>query len=207
MRAKDAPREAFTGPIKINDLFLDEPVVRDLALSRRLSEILAQLLGGTPMVCNSLNFLWGSQQPDHFDSWYMPPPVANKMVVSSICLEDVRPQAGPLAYYPGSHRIEPYRFSHGGIHAIEEEMPACRAYVESRIDAAGCRREIFLGKAGDVFLWHGQLLHGGSPIENTTLTRKTLVTHYWRACDVSPELASRVHDNGYHLAREHQAVA
>ena len=35
--AADAPREAFEGPIKINDLFLDKPEVRHLALSAELS--------------------------------------------------------------------------------------------------------------------------------------------------------------------------
>ena len=139
------------------------------------------------MVCNSLNFLWGSQQPDHFDTWYMPPPVANKLVVSSICLEDVRPDAGPLVYYPGTHKIEPYRFSRGGIHAVSEEMPACRAYVEEQVRKIQTERREFLGKAGDVFLWHGQLLHGGTGIRNLNYTRKTLLTHYWRA-RTTPEL-------------------
>ncbi len=134
-RAAEAPREAFGGPIKVNDLFLDEPEVRHLALNQRLTAILSALLDGPPMVCNSLNFMWGSQQPAHFDSWYMPPPVENKMAVSSICLEDVYPDAGPLTYFPGSHKLKPYRFSHGGIHAVEAEMPACRAYLEEQLSS------------------------------------------------------------------------
>lgn len=224
-RGSEAPPEVFEGPVKINDLFLDEPAVRNIALSERLTQVLAQLLDGPPMVCNSLNFLWGSQQPDHFDTWYMPPPLPpprppgllarligrkpdeprqDKLAVSSVCLEDVHPDAGPLVYYPGSHKISPYRFSHGGIHAREEEMPACRAYVEEQIRKAGIVKEEFRGKSGDVFIWHGQLLHGGTPIRNPALTRKTLVTHYWRALDVPPEKAVRVHDTGYYEKRGHQ---
>ncbi len=206
-RAAEAPSEVFQGPVKINDLFLDEPKVRHLALSKKLTKILAELLDGTPMVCNSLNFIWGSQQPDHIDSWYMPPIVENKLAVSSICLEDVSPDAGPLTYHPGSHKIPPYRFSHGGIHAIEAEMPACRAYLEDQLRNSGVKREVFLGKAGDVFLWHGQLLHGGSHIKELTRTRRTLVTHYWRAQDVEPERAIEVHRTGFYLKREHQASA
>ena len=205
-RGRSAPKEAFQGPIKINDLFLQEPEVRNLALNERLTRVLSELLDGAPMVCNSLNFLWGSQQPDHFDSWYMPPPVENKMVVSSICLEDVHPEAGPLVYYPGTHKIPPYRFSHGGIHAVESEMDACRAYLQEQLQRTGAERRAFLGKAGDVFLWHGQLLHGGTPINNLGRTRKTLVTHYWRAEDVEQERAIKVHRSGYYLKREHQAA-
>ncbi len=225
-RASDAPREVFDGPIKINDLFLDEREVRNLALNERLTKLLSKLLQGTPLVCNSLNFIWGSQQPDHFDTWYMPSPVRpepprrglasllpkppapryDRLAVSSICLEDTHPDAGPLVYYPGSHKLPPYRFSHGGIHAVNEEMPACRAYVEEQLRKANIERKEFLGKAGDVFVWHGQLLHGGSHINNPALTRKTLVTHYWRAHDVEPERAVKVHETGYYLRREHQSV-
>lgn len=223
-RAADAPPEVFRGPIKINDLFLDEPEVRNLALNERLTKALSELLGGTPLVCNSLNFIWGSQQPDHFDTWYMPspgpreppgllrrllpasPPRQDHLAVSSICLEEAHPDAGPLVYYPGSHKIPPYRFSHGGIHAVNEEMPACRAYVEEQIRKRKIPKQQFLGKAGDVFLWHGQLLHGGSGIKNPALTRKTLVTHYWRVQDVEPERAVKVHETGYYLRREHQAA-
>jgi ectoine hydroxylase-related dioxygenase (phytanoyl-CoA dioxygenase family) len=206
LRAVEAPAEAFRGPIKINDLFIDEPEVRDLALNRKLTQILSELLDGAPIICNSLNFLWGSQQPDHFDTWYMPPPVQNKLAVTSICLEDVSPHAGPLAYYPGTHRIPPYRFSHGGIHAIESEMPAGRAYIAEQMAAMKSERKEFIGRQGDVFLWHGQLLHGGSRITEMRQTRKTLVTHYWRAQDVEPHFAFQVHESGYYYRRGHSSA-
>jgi len=207
LRGVDVPIEAFAGPIKINDLFLQEAAVQRLALNKRLSDILSKLLDGPPLLCNSLNFIWGSQQVDHFDTWFMPPPIENKMAVSSICLEDVRPDAGPLAYYPGSHKIPPYRFSHGGIHMVPEELAACRSYVEDQLRHMNAERHVYLGKAGDVFLWHGQLLHGGSPIEDLTRTRKTLVTHYWRAQDVEPERVATVYGHGRYLKRELHAVA
>lgn len=224
-RAVEAPREVFNGPIKINDLFLDEPEVRNLALSERLTKILSGLLDGAPLVCNSLNFIWGSQQPDHVDSWFMPAPVRNarerhwwqpkppepldfnnRLAVSSICLEDVHPGAGPLVYYPGSHKIPPFRFPNGGFAALQDGTEQCSNYVHEQIAKAGLRREEFLGKAGDVFLWHGQLVHGGSVIGEPSRTRKTLVTHYWRAADVDPSRAVKVHETGFHEKRGHQEL-
>ena len=236
-RAREAPRQVFEVPVKINDLFLDEPEVRHLAVNDRLAALISELLRGAPMVCNSLNFIWGSQQPDHCDSWFMPPPsrfatkhakalslrigpmkvllnrgfeflksrerpAQDRLAVSSICLEDVHPDAGPLTYFPGSHRIPAYRFSHGGIHAVKEELAESRAYMEQKIQEAGLKREEFMGKAGDVFLWHGQLLHGGSRINEPSRTRKTLVTHYWRAGDVPRERRVRVHGSAFYQKRE-----
>lgn len=228
-RAVEAPREVFAGPIKINDLFLDESAVRNLALSEQLTMLLAELLGGAPLICNSLNFVWGSQQPDHVDSWFMPAPVPqprkashsplswwrrnpqepldfnHRLAVSSICLEDVHPHAGPLVYYPGSHKIPPYRFSHGGFAALQDGTDKCTDYVHQEIAKARLPREEFLGKAGDAFLWHGQLVHGGSPIIELSRTRRTLVTHYWRAADKDPSEVVKVHETGFYEKRGHQA--
>jgi ectoine hydroxylase-related dioxygenase (phytanoyl-CoA dioxygenase family) len=205
-RATEAPKEVFHGPVKINDLFLEQAEVRALALDEKLTKIISTLFGGAPLVCNSLNFIWGSTQPDHFDTWYMPPRVPNKMVVSSICLEDVHPDAGPLVFYPGTHKIPPYRFSHGGIHAVPAEMDAARAYITKKLAETSAERKEFLGRAGDVFLWHGQLFHGGSAIKDHNRTRKTLVTHYWRAQDVEPSRRAKVHATGYYELRQHQAA-
>lgn len=85
-------------------------------------------------------------------------------------------------------------------------MPACLAYVEKQIKDAGITQEQFLGKAGDVFLWQGQLLHGGAQIKDAALTRKTLVTHYWRVQDVPSDRVIRVHDTGFYEKRAHQPV-
>ena len=34
--------------------------------------VLGELLDGPPVVCNSLNFIQGSEQTEHIDSWFMP---------------------------------------------------------------------------------------------------------------------------------------
>ena len=85
---------------------------------------------------------------------------------------------------------------------MKEELPESRAYMEQKIQEAGLKREEFMGKAGDVFLWHGQLLHGGSCINEPSRTRKTLVTHYWRAGDVPRERCVRVHGAAFYEKRE-----
>jgi len=105
MRLADAPDEAFRRPIKFNDLMLECAEIRACNLHPRLVPILDALLDGPPVACNSLNFIQGSEQTEHIDSWFMPPPVPDKMVVTSVCLEDVHPDAGPLFYLPGSQKI------------------------------------------------------------------------------------------------------
>ncbi|MFK7883712.1 MAG: hypothetical protein AB8F26_05965 [Phycisphaerales bacterium] len=37
---------------------------------------------------------------------------------------------------------------------------------------------VFLPKRGDVLIWHAYLAHGGTPIKNPELTRRSYVTHH-----------------------------
>lgn len=163
----------------------------------------ATVLGCEPMAINSLNFRYGSQQPDHVDSWYMPPQKANSMAVASVCLDDIDPEAGPVIYYPGSHHIPPFVFSHGRIDAVAEEMPDCSAYYRREVEARGLRAVPFLGRKGDVLVWHCQLLHGGSPISCPGRTRSSLVVHYWGSNCVGPHRRRRVEGGGVMLDRDY----
>jgi ectoine hydroxylase-related dioxygenase (phytanoyl-CoA dioxygenase family) len=186
--AKMAHRNAI---YKLNNLFLRLPEVRRIAYSPVLRAVLIDLLEGEPLICNSLNFERGSQQPFHFDTWYMPPPVDTRMVAVNIALEPVDGNNGPFTYYPGSHKIPPWRFSDGRLNYKHEESNAMFDYVNAEIKRRGLKPERFSGEAGDVFLWHAHLYHGGAPITDPSRTRKSLVVHYWRVGDLPPEKVRR----------------
>ena len=130
MRFRDAPDEARMVPYKLNDLYLASALVKETVLDPDLLTILDSLLDGEPVVCNSLTFERGSQQRFHFDTFYMPPLVENKMLATWIALEDCSAAAGPLRYYPGSHKIAPYRFSDGRLNASPDEMGDFDEYID-----------------------------------------------------------------------------
>lgn len=204
LKLVDAPESAIQGAHKVNDLYLESKACRNLNLNRKLCRILETLLGDKPLVINSLSFKKGSQQPHHFDTYYMPPMVKDMMAVTSICLEDQSLETGPLSYYPESHKILPYVFSHGGIHAVPEEMEQATQYIQSELEKRNLKPKTFVGNAGDVFIWHAQLYHGGLPITDHEKTRKTLVTHYWRKHDVEQHRVATIKSGGNYLIREHQ---
>ncbi len=175
--AKDQPR------LKINDLFLNYEEMRQLSLNASLVAILADLLPDAPVLCNTLSLDYGSQQPLHIDSMYMTPLTDYHLVATWIALEDCHPDAGPLRYLPGSHKIPIYRFSNGSACAIESEMAQWNDYIQQKVQQLGLQEETFLPKAGDVFIWHAQLLHGGSKINDLNRTRKSIVSHYYTKND------------------------
>lgn len=192
---------------KVNDLFLESAVIRSAGLNQKLTPILRTLLGHTPVLCNSLSFQQGSNQPDHVDALYMTPQTNGHLIAIWIALEDCHPDAGPLRYFPGSHRIPPYVFSNGLHHFVPDEMSEWESYMQSQVRALGLEPTVFPARKGDVFVWSCYLLHGGSPIVDTTLTRKSLVFHYYSEHDARRTNSHIIPDSGgFWLHRAHQPV-
>lgn len=196
-----------TRRFKFNDFYLISDEVRELALDRGLSELLAALLGEPAVLCNSLNFQKGSNQPKHIDSLYMTPQTTQALIATWTAFEDAHPDSGPLVYYPGSHLIPLYRFKDGTHHASPDEMPAWNAYIESQLRERNIPEKVFLARKGDLFIWHSDLLHGGGKINDQNRTRNSLVCHYYGEadcrklkCDLAP-----LH-RGYWMRRLRQPV-
>jgi len=182
-RMSNLSQEEKQHPFKVNDLYLDYAEVRHLSLDGQLAGILKTLLGEPPVLCNTLSLDYGTQQALHVDALYMTPFTDGHLIATWIAFEDCHPDAGPLTYLPGSHKIPLYRFSDGSYHEIFEEKPQWQAYMKQKVEEYGLKEERFLPKKGDVFIWHANFLHGGSPIADPNRTRKSLVSHYFTKSD------------------------
>lgn len=194
--------------MKINDLYLNLPAVRHLALSERLAPLLQRILGQPVVLCNSLYFEKGSAQPPHVDSIYMTPRTPGHLVATWIALEDTHEAAGPLEYFPRSHLIEPFIFSSGSRHFVADEMKKWHEYIDAQVTKRGLQRQSFLAKKGDVFIWSSNLLHGGAPIRDDSLTRRSLVFHYYSLSDATALQSTLEPLSGnYWMARPPQPVS
>jgi hypothetical protein len=204
IRFRNAPDEARMAPYKLDDVYLVSDVARSMVLDEKLVRVLDRLLVGAPVAFNSLTFERGSQQDFHFDTFYMPPSVPNKMCASWIALEDVDESAGPLVFYPGSHKIPPYYFSDGRLNVTVEELGSFREYIERELETRGLRSVSFPARAGDVFIWHAQLFHGGAAILDMNRTRRSIVTHYFRVREMAPGAVVDIGGGRFYLQRSHQ---
>jgi hypothetical protein len=199
--------EARSERSKLNHLYLYDPRVLGLLLSDKIQDRIASLLDGAPLLFNGLNLDIGSEQRLHFDTFYMPPRTPNKMAVVWLALEDIHPDSGPLVYYPKSHLIPPYVFRHGEIWALADEMDAFDRYIAPELASRGLALVPFTARKGDLFIWHAQLYHGGSRIENPARTRKSMVAHYWRAEDYPADWIMEGRPGRYLLKPERMFVA
>ena len=170
---------------KFNSIHSISNAAAHLSLSELVMDFLRHVFMSPAVALQSLTFYKGSQQSAHVDYPYVrcQSKLAH-LAASWIPLEDIQADAGPLIYYPGSHKIAISDFFDWGKGSIVYEPDSTRTpaefsnYLEQKVRAASIKPEIFLPKRGDVLIWHGNLVHKGSEIGDHALTRKSYVTHY-----------------------------
>jgi ectoine hydroxylase-related dioxygenase (phytanoyl-CoA dioxygenase family) len=196
-------REAAPG-LKLNDLHRYFEAARALAFADPIIHFLDELFGSAPGLIQSLTFWKSSEQSLHQDFSYVHHHSRlGHLAAAWIPLEDISDRAGPLVYYKGSHRLEPdqfYDWDGGGILAPRNGDPARAAgygpYLEALIETQGWTPSIYLPRRGDVLIWHGALIHGGTPMRDPALTRRSYVCHYTAAANHKAMARHRVGD-GY----------
>jgi hypothetical protein len=153
----------------------------------RLARILDFLFGKPTGIYSSLYFEFGSQQPMHRDSPFFHTYPKNQFAGCWIALEDIHPDAGPLMYVPGGHRL-----------AIDQR----KIFRDVQLENPGRGHDWWLGQAlqmyygtvitwareqgeprtlavskGDVVIWHPELPQGGSPARDPLRAGRSIVFH------------------------------
>ncbi|MFD1873122.1 phytanoyl-CoA dioxygenase family protein [Hymenobacter bucti] len=164
--------------------FEKSPLIRQAAEDPQLRTLLTALLGHEARLFQSINFLSGSEQHTHSDSIHMSTYPLGGLIAAWVALEDITPENGPLHYFPGSHQL-PYYLNadydnQGSAWFIgAKDYSAYEDFIKQRVADLGLKKQVFLAKKGDIFIWHANLLHGGEPQTNKDLTRKSMVLHYF----------------------------
>ena len=207
----DLTAEELNSPgLKFNSIHTISRAAARLSLTREVSVFLSHVFRDSPCAMQSLTFYKGSQQPIHIDYPYVrcQSQVA-QLAASWIPLEDIHPDAGPLAYYPSSHHSEISGFFDWGDGSVLLEPDSSRTpmelsdYLAERMRSAGIPQRVYCPRKGDVLVWHGNLSHEGTAIRDAALTRKSYVTHYtslgaYPKAHLKPEAPE-----GGWIAREH----
>lgn len=183
-RFSDALPEADRKPrYRIVDLQVASAVAMRLYLEPTLHRYASLILGETAVATQSLYFEFGSQQPLHRDSTVVPTPEFGHLVAAWIALEDISDASGPLMYVPGSQRFAFYDFAPGRcVYDPTQDTPAdvekAMAFYTRQLTDSGLPTKRFLGRRGEVLIWHSALMHGGAEPADDHQTRKSFVVHY-----------------------------
>ncbi len=169
--------------LRVQDGWRTDADVRAIACNQAVLDLLGKLYGRRAFPFQSLNFPVGTQQHYHSDSIHFSSIPERFMCGVWVALEDIHPDAGPLIYYPGSHKW-PVLYNDligkvvGGEADFVAQDPYKRAW-QAMVEASGVKPEVFCAKKGQALIWAANLLHGGSRQKDPARTRWSQVTHYY----------------------------
>lgn len=181
MPISELPEEALkSNHLRIMDFHNQSVAGKKLALHEHLTSFLRHIFGDTPVAMQTLTFIHGTEQPWHQDHAFVVAGIPSHLAASWIALEDVREDAGPLGLVPGSHSIRKFDFGNGMFMTPDSHHDEHNflEHIQEQNQGRGVEEKLFLGKKGDVLLWHAALAHRGTPAKDPSQTRKSLVTHY-----------------------------
>lgn len=181
--------------LKLVDVHTNSVLARQINLYPHLTRYLSLIFERPVLAFQTLTFADGTQQPIHQDTAYVRIDSPMEMVATWIALEDISEGSGELEFFVGSHQLPDFPFADDpGLIGDEKWFPEGqskwfngkdeqnhRAYLSWLVEESekrGFPRKKFRAKKGDVLIWTNDLAHGGSRIEDETLTRRSIVTHY-----------------------------
>ncbi|MFC3080021.1 phytanoyl-CoA dioxygenase family protein [Phenylobacterium terrae] len=169
---------------RATDAWAHNESVRRIAANAKIVELLGRLYGRPAFPFQTLNFAIGSQQDIHVDLVHFASSPENYMCGVWLALEDIAEGAGPLRYYPGSHRWPAVFNEHVGRRPTSDGDPyadlgAFEAVWERLAQVHGAQEVRFHPRKGQALIWAAGLHHGGAPHTDRTRTRFSQVTHYF----------------------------
>jgi len=174
----------FTGK-KIMDAFRSSELInKNYFRNTRLLNLLNFVMGKNIVPFQTINFIQGSEQLAHSDSIHMTSEPLGYLVATWTALEDTNETNGPLFYYPGTHKLpyvtcQDYQSGNTKWQLGKNTYQKYEDKIAAIINEQQLRKEYFYASKGDVFIWHANLLHGGSAITKKGATRKSMVAHYF----------------------------
>jgi hypothetical protein len=171
------------GGMRVHDAWKFDANARALAVNARIIDILSRIYGRRAWPFQTLNFPVGTEQHYHSDSVHFSSYPERFMCGVWVALEDVHEDAGPLLYYPGSHRWPIYTNEHLGICGAQQAGLPGQATWEplwrELVRKNGIAQARFIPRRGQALIWAANLLHGGDRHLDRNRTRHSQVTHYY----------------------------
>jgi hypothetical protein len=180
---EDPTSDKTIGERRIQDAWVFDEDVRAIAANEAVLDLLSKLYGRRAFPFQTLNFPVGTQQDAHSDSVHFSSLPERFMCGVWLAMEDIGPDAGPLFYYPGSHRWPIMTNGLIGRRGYGSDLGSAQDPYglawSALAEAHGVKEDIFLARKGQALIWCANLLHGGSLQTNSSLTRWSQVTHYY----------------------------
>jgi ectoine hydroxylase-related dioxygenase (phytanoyl-CoA dioxygenase family) len=167
--------------------YLEKDYIRNIGTYEPLLKVLDQILDGQVGLHLNLTNVRSTERMWHQDDYLNPDYIQGRYVAVWVAVNDIHPDSGPFQYVPKSNnwgrltrsqiqKEYPLEFIRGDWTITTQERVA--EFYENEIEKRNEKVVSFLGKKGDVLIWHGWLIHRGSKPVNPNIFRPSLILHY-----------------------------
>lgn len=144
----------------------------DWMLDPRLGAVFEQLLGKAPLAVQTMLYFkpaGARGQALHQDQFYLRVQPGT-CIAAWMALDDCDEENGCLQVVSGSHRLPVL---------CPEDADTTQSFTDVTVPlSAGMQPEPVIMRAGDVFFFNGQLIHGSFPNTSKSRFRRALIGHY-----------------------------
>ena len=137
-----------------------------------------------PIPFSTINFIKSSEQPLHSDYIHFSSKPERYLTGVWFALEDIDANSGPLQIVPKSHKLPITTLDELGqdipknTRQLKENYTAYEQHVKRIVKENNLSSKKITLNKNQCLVWSANLLHGGSPIHDESLTRRSLVVHY-----------------------------
>jgi len=169
--------------MRLVDMYGFSRLAAEVLMAPALSGFLKLIFDEDPLCFQGLTFEQGSGQGLHQDTAYVVVDKPLELAATWVALEDIREGSGELMYVEGSHRLPDWKFGGNSKHWDpmihgDDTHTEWAHWLVRKSEELGLQKKIFRPKRGDVLVWSADLVHGGSPVGDRTLSRRSIVGHY-----------------------------
>jgi len=167
---------------RIEHLHLNYKKMNQLFLSKIQKKFVELIFNESASPCQTLIFVFGSEQDAHQDSIHLTPFPSGYMCGAWITLQDIYKTSGELVIYPGSHREKRLRMNDLGCSKVKDadwNEFGKKVVPEWGLLAKKYKPYVYKPKKGTILIWHENLLHGGSQRIDKDIERRSMVIHYF----------------------------
>ena len=150
----------------------------------RIMLFLNLVFGVPARPCQTLTYVFGSQQDLHQDTVHLTSFPAAYMCGVWVALEDVKNDSGELIIVPGSHR-----WPRIYMRTADCQRPRGDDWSQFGEKVVGAWKKMvaehssriltYRPEQGTVLVWHENLMHGGSVRHDKSISRRSMVGHYF----------------------------
>lgn len=164
---------------RIQDAWHISQHVLKIALCSNVKRTVEQLYEKPSQAFQTLNFHKGTKQPIHSDTIHFNCEPFGAMCGVWTALEDISAEQGPLVFYPGSHKLAEMNYQDFGLTADAGSYETYLEKLKELIQEHGFQPKYGILKKGQSLIWQANLIHGGAPQTDGTLSRHSQVTHHY----------------------------